>query len=186
MTEAAKKVKLVNKGKVKVILQENVKHLGRHGDIVEVKPGYARNFLLARKLALRATKANIEFYNSNKDEILKNNEKKLKEANSLISQVGGSVAVMIRQAAEDGRLFGSVSAKDIAESLSKNGVVVDRLSLVLEKPIKFIGVHVIEFHPHSDVSCMVYVNVARTTDEAEEAFKKYTKATAPVSDIAQE
>jgi large subunit ribosomal protein L9 len=152
---------------MEIILLERVEKLGLMGDVVTVKNGFARNFLLPRRKAMRATKANIAaFENQRKDLEARNLERKA-EADAVAEQVEGTSVVLIRQAGETGQLYGSVSARDVAEALDTEGLKIDRSQVVLDRPIKALGLHDLRIVLHPEVFQIVQVNVARSTDEAE-------------------
>jgi large subunit ribosomal protein L9 len=159
---------------MEVILLERVSKLGFPGEVVKVKPGYARNFLIPRSKALRATEANKAFFEAKKKELEVENEQRRNEAKANISAIDGKFVILIRQAGEDGRLFGSVSSRDIAESLTKAyNLEIMRNQVIINNPVKYLGVFEIEVVLHADVSTKIRLNVARTEDEAEEARKSY-------------
>jgi large subunit ribosomal protein L9 len=141
---------------MEVILLERVEKLGAIGDIVNVKPGFARNYLLPRKKALRANEANKKLFEAQRAQIEADNAKR-KE---------GAVAVLIRQAGDSGQLYGSVSSRDIAEALTDAGKAVSKSQVVLDKPIKTLGVHAVKVVLHPEVVVGVKANVARSTEEA--------------------
>ena len=132
-----------------------------------VKPGYARNYLLPQKKALRATEANRARFESQRHQIEANNLKRRQEAEGVSGKVDGMSVVLVRQAGENGQLFGSVSPRDIAEAVSAEGVTIDRRQVVLDKPIKTLGLHTTRIALHPEVVVQVTLNVARSEDEAE-------------------
>lgn len=150
---------------MEVILLERVGKLGNIGDVAIVRDGYGRNFLLPRKKALRATKQNKEFFAQKRQEIEEQNKALIAEANKIVPNFDGAFVVIIRQAAEDGRLYGSVTSKDIADG-SKSVSNIDKNQVVLDKPVKSIGVHVIKIALHSEVIVNLNVIVARSDDDA--------------------
>lgn len=158
---------------MEVILLESVRKLGKAGETVRVKDGYARNFLLPTGKVLRATNQNKAIYETKRAEIEKQNADKRSAAEKLSQKVEGQFVTIIRQAGDDGRLFGSVSARDIAAEIEKLGVTIDRTQVVLDKPVKYIGVYPERVELHPEVIVKVNVNVARSTDEAEEAKKDF-------------
>lgn len=159
---------------MQVILVEQVKNLGKIGDVVDVKGGYARNFLIPGKKALRATKNNVAYFESRKKEIEKENAKLIAEAEKILKKVDGTMVVTIRQASDDGRLYGSVKAHDVREDLVKaTKQDVDRQQIVLHKPIKTIGIHTVEVVLHPEVVAKINVNVARSDADAKIAEKKF-------------
>ena len=144
-----------------VILLERVEKLGGIGDVVSVKPGFARNFLLPRKKALRANEANRKVFEANRERIEKENETKRTDAEKSAKGVEGKSVKLIRQASNVGHLYGSVSARDIAEALEGVGAHVAKSQVVLDRPIKEIGVHEVKIALHPEVAVTVKVNVAR-------------------------
>lgn len=152
---------------MKVILLERVDNLGHIGDEVVVRPGFARNFLLPQHKALRATESNRQVFATQKAQIEARNAAARAQAAQVGSEVDGKIFVLIRQAGDSGQLYGSVSARDVSEAAEKDGYVVARNQVVLDKPIKTIGLHKIRVRLHPEVSVGVSVNVARSMDEAE-------------------
>ena len=152
---------------MKVILLERVERLGALGDVVSVKDGFARNFLLPRSKALRANSANMKVFESRRADIEASNEKAREAAAKAGDKLDGASYVMIRQAGESGQLYGSVSGRDIADAVNAEGGKVDRSMVVLDKPIKTLGVHPVKIRLHAEVSITVNINIARSQDEAE-------------------
>ena len=152
---------------MQVILLERVEKLGRIGDIVEVKPGYARNYLLPRGKALRATEANKARFAAERERIEAENAARRAAAEAVGQAIDGLSVVLIRQASNTGALYGSVSARDIAEALSSAGHKVAKSAVVLDRPIKQLGIHPVRLSLHPEVSVTVRVNVARSPAEAE-------------------
>jgi large subunit ribosomal protein L9 len=152
---------------MKVILLERVERLGSLGDVVNVKDGFARNFLLPRDKALRATTANLKVFESRRSDIEANNAKARDAASKSGTKLDGSSYVMIRQAGESGQLYGSVSGRDVADAVNAEGGKVDRSMVVLDRPIKMLGVHPIKVRLHPEVTVTVNINIARSPDEAE-------------------
>lgn len=150
-----------------VILLERVENLGAIGDEVKVRDGFARNYLLPQKKALRATDANRQVFEGRRAEIEARNAEAKAEAEKASGKVDGSSYTLIRQAGEAGQLYGSVSSRDIADEIVKSGAKIDRGSVVLDKPIKTIGVYNVRIRLHAEVYATVKVNVARSADEAE-------------------
>jgi large subunit ribosomal protein L9 len=150
-----------------VILLERVEKLGAMGETVRVKDGYARNFLLPRGKALRATDANMAKFEAQRAELEAKNAAAVDAAKTDAEKLDGSSYVLIRQAGESGQLYGSVSTRDIAAAASESGVAVNRNQVVLSDPIKTIGLYDVRISLHGEVSCSVQINVARTADEAE-------------------
>lgn len=159
---------------MEIILLERVKHLGEMGAVVSVKPGYARNFLIPRKKALRATDANREAFAHRKAELQAASAEKLDKAQGVFAIIDKNFITLIGQAGEDGKLFGSVSPRDIADNIHETfKQAVNYHEVILEKPIKYIGIHEVSIALHSDLHATIYVNVARTLSEAEEAKKGF-------------
>jgi large subunit ribosomal protein L9 len=151
---------------MEVILIERVAKLGQIGDVVRVRDGFARNFLLPHGKALRATKQNKEKFESMKADLEAKNTTKKSSAGEAGKKLDGQSFVLVRQAGETGQLYGSVSTRDIADVIAKSGHVVDRQQVVLNMPIKVIGLHVIPVELHPEVEVKVTINVARSEDEA--------------------
>jgi large subunit ribosomal protein L9 len=152
---------------MQVILLERIGRLGQMGDIVTVKDGYARNFLLPQKKALRATKENIARFESNRTQLEARNLELKKEAEAVAAKLDGQNFVAIRQAGDTGQLYGSVTARDVVEIVTAGGFSIDRRQAVLDKPIKTLGIHATRIALHPEVIVNVSLNVARTQDEAE-------------------
>ena len=152
---------------MKVILLERVERLGSLGDVVTVKDGFARNFLLPRSKALRANTASLKVFEERRGEIEANNVKARDAASKSGDRLDGSSYVMIRQAGESGQLYGSVSGRDVADAVNAGGGKVDRAMVILDKPIKSLGVHAVRIRLHPEVTVTVSVNVARSRDEAD-------------------
>jgi large subunit ribosomal protein L9 len=152
---------------MQVILLERVDKLGAIGDVVKVRNGFARNFLLPQGKALLATDANRKRFESERASIEARNEKARNAAAADAQSVDGASYVLIRQAGETGQLYGSVSARDIAAAAAAAGHPVERRHVLLNSPIKSIGLHQVELRLHPEVSVTVSVNVARSPDEAE-------------------
>jgi large subunit ribosomal protein L9 len=151
---------------MEVILLQRVEKLGHIGDVVSVKPGFARNFLLPQKKALRATDENKKRFEAQRAQIEANNLKLKEEAQKVSTKVDGLKIVIIRQASETGILFGSVSTRDIAEGVTAAGFTVERRQVVLDKPIKTLGLHPVRVALHPEVVVTVTANVAKSEDEA--------------------
>jgi large subunit ribosomal protein L9 len=152
---------------MKVILLERVERLGALGDVVTVKDGFARNFLLPNEKALRANSANLKVFESRRGEIEASNAKAREAAAKSGDKLDGSSYIMIRQAGESGHLYGSVSGRDVADAVNAEGGKVDRSMVVLDKPIKTLGVHPVKVRLHAEVTITVNINIARSQDEAE-------------------
>ncbi|GHS91816.1 hypothetical protein AGMMS49949_02850 [Alphaproteobacteria bacterium] len=151
---------------MKVVLLERVENLGFMGNVVTVKRGYARNFLLPRKKALRATKENLDFFEAQKIHLETENIKKKKDAEQISHKVEKICLNLIRQAGESGHLFGSVRSTDIANALIQEGVIVHKTQVSIPEPIKGLGVHVVKLTLHPEVSVSIKINVAQTEEEA--------------------
>ncbi len=156
---------------MKVILLERVERLGALGDTVTVKDGFARNFLLPRSKALRATSANMKVFEGQRAEIETRNATAKAGASKAGEKLDGSTYVMIRQAGDTGQLYGSVSGRDVADAVNAEGGKVDRAMVVLDKPIKTLGVHPVKVRLHAEVTVTVNINIARSVDEAERQAK---------------
>ncbi|QFU16620.1 50S ribosomal protein L9 [Microvirga thermotolerans] len=152
---------------MEVILLERVAKLGQMGETVKVRDGYARNFLLPRGKALRATKANKEHFEKQRAQLEARNLERRKEAEVVGEKLNGQSFVIIRQAGETGVLYGSVSTRDLAEIMTRNGFSVDRSQIVLNAPIKTLGLHTVPVSLHPEVEVQVTINVARSPEEAE-------------------
>ena len=156
---------------MKVVLLERVENLGAIGDVVTVKDGFARNFLLPREKALRATSKNLEKIELDRVALEARNERNKTDAGSIASKIDGQVYVMIRQAGETGQLYGSVGGRDVVEAIQAAGGKVERSQIVLNTPIKSLGLHVVPVRLHAEVSASVTINVARSAEEAERQAK---------------
>jgi len=152
---------------MKLILLERVEGWGQLGDVVTVKDGFARNYLLPRNKALRATKANEKVFEAQRAEIEARNAKAKEVAAKSGEKLDGESYILIRQACESGQLYGSVSGRDVAEAIQAEGGKVERSAVVLDKPIKTLGVHEVKIRLHPEVTVTVTLNIARSQDEAE-------------------
>ena len=152
---------------MEVILLERVGRLGQMGEVVRVKNGFARNFLLPKGKALRATKDNRAKFESMKSQLEAQNLEQKSEATSIAAKVEGKTIVVLRQAAESGQLFGSVSARDVAALLTKDGVTINRSQVSMNAPIKTVGRYVVPVALHPEVEVSINVHVARNEEEAE-------------------
>ena len=150
-----------------VILLERVESLGQMGEVVTVKNGYARNFLLPQKKALRASKESLAYFETQKAQLEAQNLQRKTEAENVGESMAGMTVVLIRQAGDTGQLYGSVSSRDVAEAVTDAGSTIDRRQVLLEKPIKELGLHEIGLRLHPEVDIGITVNVARSVDEAE-------------------
>ena len=152
---------------MQVILLERIHKLGQMGDVVTVKAGFARNFLLPQKKALRSNKDNLAHFQTQRVHLDARNLELKKEAEAVHGKLEGKSFVVIRQAGDTGQLYGSVSTRDIAEAVTAGGFKVDRGQVLLDKPIKNLGLHPVRVSLHPEVTCKVTMNVARSSDEAE-------------------
>src|SRR5688572_27421305 len=152
---------------MEVILLERVEKLGAIGDVVTVKNGFARNYLLPRKKALRANESNRKVFEANRARIEAENAERRTDAEKSAKGVDGKTVQLIRQASNTGQLYGSVSARDIVEALEAAGAKVSKSQIVLDRPIKAIGMHDVRVALHPEVAVTVKVNVARSPEEAE-------------------
>ena len=151
---------------MQLILLERIEKLGQMGELVNVKPGYARNFLLPQKKAVTATEENKAHFESQRVNLEAQNLTLKTEAEKISDKLKNEKYIVIRQAGDAGQLYGSVSARDIAESITETGVSVNRSQIKLESPIKTIGMHTVKLGLHPEVSIMITVNVARSIGEA--------------------
>ena len=151
---------------VDLILLERVEKLGQMGQIVKVKPGYARNYLLPQKKAMRATKENLAYFETQKAQLEANNLHRRSEAEQVSEKLEGLAVVLIRQAGESGQLYGSVAVRDIAEAVTAAGFTVDKRQIVLERPIKTLGMHPVRVMLHPEVGVTVTANVAQSEEGA--------------------
>jgi len=152
---------------MQVILMERVAKLGQMGDVVDVKPGFARNFLLPQGKAMNATDANKAQFEAQKAQLEARNLETKKEAEALADKLGGQQFIVIRQASDAGALYGSVTTRDAAEAATAEGFTVDRGQVALERPIKYLGLHDVLVTLHPEVTVSFTLNVARSTEEAE-------------------
>jgi large subunit ribosomal protein L9 len=152
---------------MKVILLERVERLGSLGDTVTVKDGFARNFLLPRAKALRATAANLQVFEAQKAQIVARNDKDRELAEKAGEALDGTSYILVRQAGESGQLYGSVNGRDVADAVNAEGGKIERAQVILDKPIKTLGVHAVKVRLHAEVTVTVNLNIARTQDEAE-------------------
>lgn len=162
---------------MKIILLEKIEKLGSLGDVIEVKNGYARNFLLPKGKALRATSENIKFFEDKADELKKKNDADISEATKELNKLNDKTFIVIRQAGENGQLFGSVTTRDIAKILEENGIHgISKSQISLLEPIKSLGIFEVKVNLHAEVSCLIKINVARTEEEAELQEKGITSS----------
>ena len=152
---------------MQVILMERVAKLGQMGDVVDVKPGFARNFLLPQGKALTASQKNISNFETQKAQLETRNLKTRKEAEDLASRLDGQTFIVIRSASDAGALYGSVTPRDAADAATDGGFIVDRKQVALIKPIKDLGLHEMAVRMHAEVTATIILNVARSQEEAE-------------------
>lgn len=151
---------------IELILLERVEKLGQMGQRVKVRPGFARNYLLPQKKALRATKENLAYFESRSAQLEANNLERRGEAEEISEKLQGLSVVIVRQAGESGQLYGSVSARDLADSVSQAGFTVEKRQIVLERPIKTLGLHPVRIVLHPEVAVTITANVAQSAEEA--------------------
>ena len=156
---------------MEVILLERIEKLGQMGDVVKVKDGFARNFLLPQKKALRASEDNLAYFEKEKVTLEANNLKQKQEAEVILTKLDGFNLIIIRQAGETGQLYGSVNTNDVKTSLNENGFVVEKNQVKLDKPIKELGIHKVSVKLHPEVQAIISVIVSRTESEAETLIK---------------
>ncbi len=152
---------------MEVVLLQRIASLGQMGDVVTVKDGYARNYLLPQKKALRASKENLAFFETQRAQLETQNLEQKTEAEAVGDKLKGQSFIVIRQAGDTGQLYGSVSTRDISEVVTEGGFTVDRRQIVLPRPIKSLGLHTTAIQLHPEVAVDIQINVARTEDEAE-------------------
>ena len=152
---------------MEVILLERVENLGQMGDVVKVRPGFARNFLLPQKKALRANDGNKKIFEAQRAELEARNLERKNEADAAGKKIDGKSFVIIRQASEAGALYGSVSTRDIADAAAAEGIKIERHQVRLDKPLKTLGIEKVRLQLHPEVTATIEVNIARSQDEAE-------------------
>jgi large subunit ribosomal protein L9 len=152
---------------IELILLERVENLGQMGQVVKVRPGFARNFLLPQKKALRATKDNLAYFETQRSQLEAQNLKRKGEAEQVSTKLDGIHVVIIRQAGESGQLYGSVSARDISDAVTAAGFTISRSQVVLDKPIKALGLYKTRVVLHPEVAATVTANIAQSPEEAE-------------------
>jgi large subunit ribosomal protein L9 len=152
---------------IELVLLERVEKLGQMGQIVKVRPGYARNYLLPQKKAMRATKDNLAYFDTQRAQLEANNLARKADASSVAVKLEGLKVVLIRQAGESGQLYGSVSSRDIADAVTAAGFTVDRQQIVLDRPIKTLGLHPVRVMLHPEVGVTVIANVAQSMEAAQ-------------------
>jgi large subunit ribosomal protein L9 len=156
---------------MQVILLERIGRLGQMGDVVKVRPGFARNFLLPQGKALRATKDNLTRFEKERAQLEVNNLERKQEAEAVAKKLNGLSFVVLRQAGDSGQLYGSVSTRDIADAVTAGGFTLDRVQVLLDRPIKNLGLHDVRVSLHPEVEIKVLANVARTQEEAQRQAK---------------
>ncbi|MFO1185024.1 MAG: 50S ribosomal protein L9 [Bauldia sp.] len=152
---------------MEVILLERIAKLGQMGEVVRVRDGYARNYLLPQKKALRATDANRQRFEADRGQLEARNLERKREADAIAAKLGGQTFVVVRSAGETGHLYGSVSTRDLADAMTEGGFTVSRTQVALSQPIKTIGLHQVTVALHPEVEVTITANVARSPDEAE-------------------
>ena len=152
---------------MQVILLERIEKLGQMGDVVAVKDGFARNYLVPQGKALRATKTNLAEFDRRRVQLEANNLQRKQDATAAATMIDGQRVVILRQAGETGHLYGSVNSRDIAEAFTEDGVTIGRNQVRLESPLKVLGIHDIRIALHPEVDVHVSVNIARSQEEAE-------------------
>ncbi|MDT8328511.1 MAG: 50S ribosomal protein L9 [Roseovarius sp.] len=152
---------------MQVILLERVAKLGQMGEVVDVKAGFARNYLLPQRKALMASAKNISDFETRKTQLEAQNLESRKEAEAMADKLNGQQFIVIRQASDGGALYGSVSTRDAADAATENGFTVERKQVTLARPIKFLGLHEVIITLHPEVEAVIELNVARSTEEAE-------------------
>ena len=171
---------------MQIILLERIEKLGQMGDLVNVKPGYARNYLLPQGKALRANKANMERFESERAQREADNLTKRSEAETEAKKMEGLAVNMVRAASEMGQLFGSVTSRDIAEAVTEAGFTISRSQVIMERAIKTLGLTDTRIRLHPEVSVSVIVNIARSLAEAETQLKTGVAVTGEADDNAQQ
>jgi len=151
---------------VELILLERVEKLGKMGQVVKVRPGFARNYLLPQKKALRATKENLAYFETQRTQLEASNLKRKGEAEEVGAKLQGLAVVLVRQAGESGQLYGSVSSRDISDAVTGAGFTVERQQILLDRPIKTLGIHPVRVALHPEVAVAIRVNVAQSEEEA--------------------
>ena len=172
---------------MQVILLERVAKLGQMGEVVKVKEGFARNYLLPQGKAMRANDANIAAFEARKSELATRNDETRTEAQAIAERLDGATFVIIRSASDAGALYGSVTPRDVAEAATAEGYAVERRQVVLTAPIKDLGLHTVNVHLHPEVDAQITLNVARSAEEAElQASGKSIQDLAAEEDAAAE
>lgn len=171
---------------VEVILLERIEKLGKLGDVVRVKPGFARNYLLPQHKALRATKANVAYFETKRVELEARNLERKGEAQVIAQTLDGLKLTLVRQASESGQLYGSVAARDLQDALKAEGFKVERVQINLPQAIKTLGLFVVPVNLHPEVVVSVSVAVARSADDAAAAHAKAAAAPEALLDSAED
>jgi len=151
---------------MQVILLQRVEKLGFMGDTVTVRPGYARNYLLPQKIALRASKDNVEFFNNQRAQLEATNIKRKEEAQAIAKRMDNVIVTIIKQASESGQLYGSIRPRDVSDLLALQGYIISKNQVEIEAPIKTLGIHSIKVSLHPEVSIFVKANIALSEEEA--------------------
>ncbi len=170
---------------MEVILLERIEKLGQMGDVVNVKPGFARNYLLPQKKALRSSKANLAFFEKQRVQLEAANLKRRDEAQAVAAKMDSLSVLMVRQAGESGQLYGSVSGKDVADAIKASGYAVERRQVNLDNPIKTLGSYAVRVSLHPEVALTGTVNVARSQEEAERAAAAAAAAKAAPAEVEE-
>jgi large subunit ribosomal protein L9 len=170
---------------MQIVLLERIEKLGQMGDVVTVKDGYARNYLVPHGKALRATKANLSQFERRRVQLETANLQRKEEATAAAGKIDGRSVVILRQAGEGAQLYGSVNARDIAQAFTADGVSVNRQQVRLASPIKTLGIHQVRIALHPEVDVTVAVNVARTAEEAEIQADPARAAAAAAAEAAE-
>ncbi len=171
---------------MEVILLERIEKLGQMGETVKVKPGFARNYLLPQKKALRATKANQARFEVERVQLEAANLKRREEAEKVAAKMDGHNLLMIRQAGEGGMLYGSVSGRDVAEAINEAGFTVERRQVALDTPIKSLGGYAVRVSLHPEVAVTINITVARSQEEAERAAKAAAAESVAEDDVVED
>jgi large subunit ribosomal protein L9 len=171
---------------MEVILLERIEKLGQLGDTVKVKPGFARNYLLPQKKALRATKANMARFESERVNLEAANLQRREEAAGVAKTMEGLTLLVIRQAGEGGMLYGSVSGRDVADAIKEAGFSIERRHVALDSPIKSLGIYPVRVALHPEVAVTVTINVARSQDEGDRALKAAEAGETVIEVVADE
>ena len=151
---------------MEIILLERIEKLGQMGDVVRVKPGYARNYLLPQHKALRTSRENLARFETSRAQLEVDNLERRSEAEVMASRIEGLTVPIIRAASESGQLYGSVTARDVTEAVNAEGVMIQRRQVILDRALKTLGLEKVRVQLHPEVSVTVVINIARTSDEA--------------------